>query len=178
MLRRIIYISRSLISADPTGIEAIVSSSIRWNAKVKVTGMLWTDGESFAQVIEGDFDEIGLTMDRIRTDRRHTEVEVLLDRAVSLRQFGNWSMRQAGDDFASAHGTAFMIGFAMGEHTASARRLYEIARRGKAVLSSCDHLLPSRRLHRTRRGRGYPNAPATSLRSVSPAHDKIPRDCQ
>lgn len=126
MLRRVIYISRSVIGADPKGIAAIVSSSIRWNAEVKVTGMLWADGNSFAQVLEGDLHEVDLTMDRIRADRRHTEIDVLLDRAVLSRQFGDWSMRQAGDDAASAHGTTFMIGFAMGERTSSAQRLYEI----------------------------------------------------
>jgi hypothetical protein len=98
MFRRIIYISRSLIGADPEEIAAIVLSSIRWNAEVAVTGMLWADGKSFAQVIEGGADEIGLTMDRIRTDRRHTDIEVLLDRAIVSRQFGAWSMRRAGDD--------------------------------------------------------------------------------
>jgi hypothetical protein len=126
MLRRVIYVSRSLIGADPERIAAIVSSSIRWNAEVEVTGMLWADGKSFAQVIEGSSDEVGLTMDRIRTDRRHADIEVLLDRAIILRQFGEWSMRRAGDDDASTHGTTFMIGFALGERTASARRLYEI----------------------------------------------------
>jgi hypothetical protein len=126
MLRRIIYISRSLIGADPEMLAAIVLSSIRWNAEVEVTGMLWADGESFAQVIEGGHDEVERTMDRIRTDRRHTDIEVLLDRAVLSRQFGNWSMRRAGDDDASAHGITFMIGFAMGERTKSAGRLYEI----------------------------------------------------
>ena len=35
-------------------------------------------------------------------------------------------MRRASDDDASAHGTAFMIGFAISECTASSRRLYEI----------------------------------------------------
>ena len=93
--------------------------------------MLWADGKSFAQVIEGGSQEVGLTMDRIRIDRRHTDVELLLDRAIVSRQFGNWSMRRAGDDDASAHGTTFMIGFAIGERKASARRLYEI-------VMSCD----------------------------------------
>ena len=88
--------------------------------------MLWADGASFAQVIEGGSDEVGSTMDRIRVDRRHTDIEVLLDRAVISRQFGTWSMRRAGDDDASAHGTTFMIGFAMGERTALAKRLYDI----------------------------------------------------
>jgi hypothetical protein len=126
MTRRIIYTSRSLIGADPDGIAAIVSSSIRWNTEVGVTGMLWADGSSFAQVIEGTPDKVGATLDRIRTDRRHTDIEMLLDRVVLSRQFGSWSMQLAGDDEASTHGTAFLMGFARGERPEAARRLYEI----------------------------------------------------
>ncbi len=133
MFRRVIYISRSLIGADPDGIAAIVSSSVRWNVEVDVTGMLWADGQSFAQVIEGNDDAVGQTMDRIRADRRHTAIDCLLDRPVRSRQFGSWSMRRAGTDDASAQGTIFMIGFAMGQETASAERLYQI------VLASDGH---------------------------------------
>ena len=115
-----------MIGADPKEIEAILSSSIRCNTALEITGMLWADGDNFAQVIEGDPDNVGQTMGRIRADRRHTDIEVLLDRSVLSRQFGDWSMHQAADDAASSHATAFMIGFAMGERTASAKRLYEI----------------------------------------------------
>ncbi|WP_221234895.1 BLUF domain-containing protein [Sphingomonas aerophila] len=127
MIRRIIYVSRSLIGAEPEGMAAILSSSIRWNTEVDVTGMLWADGSSFAQVIEGNSDAVGLTMDRIRTDRRHTDIELLFDREVLSRQFGTWSMRLVGDDEASTHGTAFLVGFARGERTKAAQRLHEIA---------------------------------------------------
>jgi hypothetical protein len=88
--------------------------------------MLWADGQSFAQVIEGSHDAVGQTMDRIRVDQRHTDIDVLLDRPVLSRQFGIWSMRRAGSDEASAHGTTFMIGFAMSQRTVSAKRLYQI----------------------------------------------------
>jgi hypothetical protein len=127
MLRRIIYVSRSLIGSDTRGLDAILSSSIRWNTEVQVTGMLWANGTNFAQVLEGHPDKIGLTMDRIRSDHRHADIDVLLDREVRGRQFGNWSMWRAGDDNASANGTAFIVGFALGERSASARRLHEIA---------------------------------------------------
>lgn len=126
MLRRIIYISRSLVGADPEEIADIVATSIRLNGEHHVTGMLWADGESFAQVIEGDPGHVGRTMDRICVDRRHTDIAVLLDRAVQSRQFGDWSMRHATDDVACAHGTTFMIGYALGARTASAMRLYDI----------------------------------------------------
>ena len=88
--------------------------------------MLWADGIGFAQVIEGGSEQVDSAMNRIRADRRHSDLEVLLDRAVSSRQFGDWSMRKAGNDDASASGTGFIIGYAMGERTRPARRLYEI----------------------------------------------------
>jgi hypothetical protein len=115
-----------MIGADPKKIEDIVSSSIRYNTELEVTGMLWADGNSFAQVIEGNCDNVGRTMGRICADRRHIDIEVLVDRSVLSRQFGNWSMRQAADDAPSAHATTFMIGFAIGERTASTKRLYDI----------------------------------------------------
>jgi hypothetical protein len=65
-------------------------------------------------------------MDRIRTDWRHTDINVLLDREILSRQFGSWSMRRAGDDEASTHGTAFLMGFARGERTRAAQRLYDV----------------------------------------------------
>lgn len=133
MLRRLIYISRSLIGADPNGIAAIVSSSIRRNANDDVTGMLWADGRNFAQVIEGDSGAVAQCMGRIRTDLRHADIDVLFDRQVASRQFGRWSMRRAGDDEASAYGNAFMIGLALNSPTAPAERLYQI------VLASDGH---------------------------------------
>ncbi|WP_277983921.1 BLUF domain-containing protein [Sphingomonas faeni] len=89
MFRRVIYISRSLIGADPDGIAAIVSSSVQWNSQADVTGMLWADGQSFAQVIEGSHDAVGQTMDRIRVDQRHTDIDVLLDRPVLSKTVWN-----------------------------------------------------------------------------------------
>lgn len=125
-MRRIIYISRSLVDGDPNAIAGIVAGSVAWNTTAGITGMLWSDGANFTQVIEGASDQIELTMERIRRDPSHTDITVLLDRSILSRQFGNWSMRCAGDDEASAHGTSFMIGFAMGERTAASKRLYEI----------------------------------------------------
>ncbi|SFO10609.1 BLUF domain-containing protein [Sphingomonas sp. OK281] len=126
MLRRIIYISKSRMGPDPSGIAAIVSSSISRNAKTDVTGMLWADGHHFAQVLEGDPSAVEQTMGRIRTDLRHADIEVLFDRQVSSRQFGQWSMRRAADDEESARGSAFIIGFALNIPTAPAQRLYQI----------------------------------------------------
>jgi hypothetical protein len=125
MLQRVIYVSRSLIGADQLRLGPLVSSSATRNTAADVTGMLWADGESFAQVLEGDPDDVDMIMKRIRADQRHTDIFVLLDRPVSSRQFGTWAMRRARYDDASVHATTFMIGFAMGERAGPAKRLYD-----------------------------------------------------
>ncbi|MGK6325105.1 BLUF domain-containing protein [Sphingomonas sp. DT-51] len=126
MLRRLIYISQSLVGVDPEPLDAILTSSVRWNAEYDVTGVLWAHPISFAQVLEGTPDDVEKTMERIRGDPRHRDLEELFDRAVLSRQYGDWSMRLAADDAATSHATAFMIGFAMGQRSASAKRLYDI----------------------------------------------------
>ncbi|WP_010188000.1 BLUF domain-containing protein [Sphingomonas sp. PAMC 26605] len=125
-MRRIIYTSISLTGTDLAELDAIVTESIASNTKAGITGMLWSNGANFAQVLEGGHDEVGATMDRIRADPRHVDIEVVLDRAVVSRQFGNWAMRRADDGEASTPGTTFLLGFALSERTASAKRLYEI----------------------------------------------------
>ena len=119
-MRRLIYISRSLMDASEIG--SLVTVSTERNARVGITGMLWASNGCFAQVLEGDREQIAATMRRIARDPRHADIEVLLDREVTSRQFGNWSMRSAEDGEA----TAFMVGFALTQHTEPAERLREI----------------------------------------------------
>jgi hypothetical protein len=125
-MRRIIYTSRSRTRGDLAELDAIMEVSIARNIEAGITGMLWSDGANFAQVIEGGHDQVGATMGRIGSDTRHTDIEMVLDRPVLSRQFGNWAMRRADDGEASTPGTTFMLGFALGERTASAKRLCEI----------------------------------------------------
>jgi len=77
---RIIYHSKALIGADLGQVEAIIARSIAWNGANGITGMLWFDGKNFAQVLEGDAVALHVVLDNIRVDRRHTDVEVVLDR--------------------------------------------------------------------------------------------------
>lgn len=126
MLRRIIYVSRSLVGSDVKKLDAIVQSSVRRNAEAEVTGMMWVCDGQFAQVLEGSCQRLGQTMDRILSDCKHTDIQVMLNRSVSSRQFGDWSMRRARVDDASDRGSTFMIGFAMGERTPVAKQLYDI----------------------------------------------------
>jgi hypothetical protein len=125
-MHRLIYISRSLVGTDPGALDAIVDRSATLNQRQGITGMLWSDGSSFAQVLEGESQAVAETMNRIRVNRRHTEIEVVLDRPVVQRMFGQWAMVLSDARAESIAETAFLLGFAAAQHTPSARKLHRI----------------------------------------------------
>lgn len=125
-VHRLIYISRSLVGADPSALDAIVGRSAARNQEQGITGVLWSDSVSFAQVLEGEYHAVVETMDRIRGDPRHCEIEVVLNRGISQRMFGRWGMVLSDDKAETTAETAFLLGFAAGQHTPSARKLYGI----------------------------------------------------
>ena len=90
-MRQLLYIS-SKTSGEPIALDAILSVSRRNNMAVGATGLLYTDGTRFLQVLEGDAEAVTATFERIRRDPRHKAVVVLSDREVTTREFGAWSM--------------------------------------------------------------------------------------
>lgn len=100
-MRQILYVSESTVPGEAGVLETILHQSRHNNGLDGVTGLLWSDGRRFAQVIEGDDRAIADVMARIRADRRHHRIEVLRDEQVTEREFGSWSM-----DWRSADGPA------------------------------------------------------------------------
>lgn len=95
-MRQILYVSKSVQRADQATLDTILQQSRHNNALDGLTGLLWTDGDRFAQVLEGDERAIGDVMGRIGADGRHHEMAVLQDRRIAERQFGDWSMGLRG----------------------------------------------------------------------------------
>lgn len=97
-MRQILYISSKTPNSD-ISVGLILTQSRRNNVAVDVTGLLYTDGVRFLQVLEGEAEAVTTTFERIRADPRHHAVVVLSDRAIEAREFGQWSMahRSAGD---------------------------------------------------------------------------------
>ena len=85
-------------------IEGILEESRHNNAIDGITGVLWSDGTHFLQVLEGTHESVGATMGRILADHRHSGIVVLRDESVADRQFGGWSMvHRRADEPADAH---------------------------------------------------------------------------
>ena len=99
-LYSLVYFSRSTV--EPGRVEeeirSILDSARKQNSKRDVTGALLFSRGFFAQVLEGPLSSIQSTLEKIRTDTRHTDVSVLSCRPVARRNFASWSMAYAKAD--------------------------------------------------------------------------------
>lgn len=99
-LTRLVYASRSKLAPPERAreIERIIASARRLNAENGVTGFLMVTPAGFAQVLEGEQDNIAETYGRIVVDPRHGDVRVLLEEPIVERAFQHWSMGVAEQD--------------------------------------------------------------------------------
>lgn len=90
--RRLVYVSRATGQDTRFDHLAILGQSNANNGLNGVTGVLWTDGQRYLQVLEGTPEGVGEVFAQIARDRRHEDVRVLSDTDVPQRQFGGWTM--------------------------------------------------------------------------------------
>jgi hypothetical protein len=88
-VRQIIYFSTAADNQDALLIADIVAVSYRHNVAKGVSGLLVAAGHRYLQVIEGEAATVLATLNRIRRDRRHVGVTVLVDRPVKRRSFAS-----------------------------------------------------------------------------------------
>jgi hypothetical protein len=103
-LTQLLYVSTSNPSGAKIDLPKIVEQSRHNNALDGVSGLLWSDGKRFLQVLEGPAESVSTTFDRIKGDTRHHAIVVLHQRAITEREFGTWTMAQrraddTADDF-------------------------------------------------------------------------------
>lgn len=91
-MRQILYVSTSTISGDSADLTGILNKSRHNNALDGVTGLLYSNGERFMQVLEGSRASINPCFQRICADKRHHSIETLIDRGLPSREFGAWNM--------------------------------------------------------------------------------------
>jgi Sensors of blue-light using FAD len=94
MLVRLLYASRVAPSVDGDALAAIVRQSQRHNAELGVTGLLCCSGNLFMQVLEGGRTAVNGLYNRIVSDPRHSDVELLLYEEIGERRFAGWAMGQ------------------------------------------------------------------------------------
>lgn len=96
---QLLYISSSRPGAQPVDLDALLVQAQANNSRDAVTGLLFTDGRRFLQVLEGAEAMVEAAFTRIKADPRHSAVVLLARRTIDRREFGSWSMarRAFGD---------------------------------------------------------------------------------
>lgn len=129
---RLVYCSKSNLPGDldqaNSAVRNILTTSRANNASCNLTGALLFGGTCFAQVLEGSFDAVTATMERIERDPRHRDVTVLQLRAVPHPSFPNWSMAYAGLDPADDERAGKLLTEALDSLPEDAARLHGLLR--------------------------------------------------
>ena len=95
-LMRLTYYSSPSITIEHGGrtnaLKDILAASRRNNADSGITGTLFFNDEYFAQVIEGDREQVSDSFVRISRDERHKDIIILRAQSVHERLFNGWEM--------------------------------------------------------------------------------------
>jgi len=86
------YVSRSSEPMSSEQLLALLLQCRKNNAANAVTGMLLYKDRTFLQVIEGEDEIIDHLVELILDDPRHAQVQILSRKAISSRQYADWSM--------------------------------------------------------------------------------------
>lgn len=95
-LRSLIYKSRSTTPVNRDLVNSILASSTRNNPVEGITGVLIATETHFLQVLEGEYDALNATFERIARDTRHDTVRLISFTELEERQFGDWAMNGIG----------------------------------------------------------------------------------
>ncbi len=89
---RLVYKSKPF-GYDQAILNGILSDAINYNSKNNITGALICRDDIYLQLLEGPEYEVNLTFEKISTDDRHLEIELLLKEYCNKRIFPKWNMK-------------------------------------------------------------------------------------
>lgn len=98
LITQVVYISRATAHVDHAELSSIASVSASNNSRVGVSGALLFCSGYFLQILEGDFDTLQSTLNRIADDTRHADLQVILQTNDTRRQFADWAMAGLHED--------------------------------------------------------------------------------
>ncbi len=92
MLSQLIYVSVRSSNCDEIEMQKILSSCIKNNKNVDITGVLLYSDTKFIQYLEGEYKEIMGLYDKIKLDPRHKNVIMVSGGPLATRCFPSWQM--------------------------------------------------------------------------------------
>jgi hypothetical protein len=97
---RLLFYSTAYADISPADIYEIATRSSEANIENKITGALAFNGETFCHCLEGMQESVQNLIETIRKDGRNSDLEVIAEKVITVRYFGDWSMLHVdGQDF-------------------------------------------------------------------------------
>ena len=95
-LYSLIYKSRCKVVANWDLVNSVLATSSRNNPKDEITGVLVATETHFLQVLEGEYEVLNATFERIARDTRHDTTQLISFTAIKERKFSDWAMHGIG----------------------------------------------------------------------------------
>ena len=95
-LHAIMYRSRCKGVADLELVNSILEASTKNNSANGISGVLIATKTHFLQVLEGEFEALNETFERISRDTRHDKIQLISFSEIEERRFGEWAMHGIG----------------------------------------------------------------------------------
>jgi hypothetical protein len=92
MLMSLMYYSNITPGIKPDEVANIFRTAQRRNSDRGISGVLYSDGKRFLQVIEGSRREVSQVFATIQKDPRHQDITVASCSEIAEREFDEWSM--------------------------------------------------------------------------------------
>jgi hypothetical protein len=87
------FFSESTRDLKLMGLMRLLLQSYLNNQKYEITGILFYDGKSFSQIMEGPTSAIDERWQLILRDDRHDQIHLVGKSLIASRSYSNWSMR-------------------------------------------------------------------------------------
>ncbi|MBR9826978.1 MAG: BLUF domain-containing protein [Alphaproteobacteria bacterium] len=97
-IAHLVYVSTAPETPDADMLQEILREARLKNAETEITGLLFSVGRHFMQLLEGSEAAVNDTFERIRHDPRHSDIMIIHTETTSERVFPDWSMGFAVED--------------------------------------------------------------------------------
>ena len=97
------YESEAIKDLPPQEIRKILQTAMKFNSAVDITGCLIYHNQQFIQVLEGEKKAVQKLFTKIKSDKRHKNVRLIIEEVIDERTFPKWGMAYCPIDESNAN---------------------------------------------------------------------------